>query len=74
MKFWKPNKLDGGAQCPVPLTMTEYITAKEAAAYLRISVRTLERWRAQKLSPPYQKVNGKILYSTHTLKEWIDRH
>lgn len=54
--------------------MQEYLTTQEAAKYLRIAVKTLERWRAKKISPPYKKINGKILYSAQDLQNWMEGH
>ncbi len=38
------------------------LTQQELAACWRISVRTLERWRAAGIGPACLKLNGRILY------------
>lgn len=54
--------------------MKDYLTTKEAAEYVRTAPRTLERWRAIGISPPYVKIGRKILYDKHDLIEWLNRH
>jgi excisionase family DNA binding protein len=53
--------------------MTEivWLAPKEAAYFLNVSIRTLERWRASGYGPPFHKVGRKILYLKSDLEEWI---
>ncbi len=42
--------------------MREIATTREAAAFLRLSPRTLERWRYLGCGPPYLKLGGRCVY------------
>jgi excisionase family DNA binding protein len=50
------------------------LTAKEAAKFLRVSIKTLERWRRESKSPPYIKTKRTILYKTEDLLAWLELH
>jgi len=48
------------------------LTQSEAAEYLRISVRTLERWRVTGSGPAWVKCGKRrVLYQQSILEEWI---
>lgn len=48
------------------------LTPGEAAGRLRVSVRTLERWRAHGTGPPYVVVGGRsVRYARSDLAAWI---
>ncbi len=53
-----------------PEIESPYLTTEEAAAYLRISVRTLESFRQQKIGPAFQKHGGKVVYLKEDLDAW----
>lgn len=51
------------------------LTAKEAAPYIGIDVRTLENWRTRGEGPVFVKTpgkRGKILYDPDDIKAWRD--
>jgi hypothetical protein len=48
----------------------QYLTRVEAAAYLRRSVPTLERWAAHGLGPAWRKVGGRVLYPLPSLRRF----
>ena len=48
----------------------QYLTRVEAAAYLRRSVPTLERWAAHGLGPPWRKIGGRVLYPLPSLRRF----
>lgn len=54
----------------------EYLTTPEAAAFLRVSASTLERYRVVGGGPPFLKVgNGKrnrVLYRQGDLRAWLE--
>ncbi len=50
----------------------EFLTADEAAAYMRVSKQTLAKLRHQRKSPPYRKVGGRVLYKRTELEKWMD--
>lgn len=47
------------------------LTQTEASEYLRISGRTLERWRVTGDGPAYLKLGRRVLYSKQHLEEWM---
>lgn len=50
---------------------TPYLTVREAAAYLRTSVPTLERWRANGVGPRFTRNGSRILYHRADLDAWL---
>lgn len=51
---------------------SQYLTSEEVVERFksRITVRTLANWRSQGISPPYTKLNGRILYPLDELLKW----
>lgn len=50
-----------------------YLLPDEAAAYLRVAVKTLTKWRGQGKGPPYRKVAGnRIRYVQSELDDWME--
>lgn len=52
---------------------TRYLRTKEAAHYVGLSARTLEKHRTYGTGPAYRKVGGRVLYSIEELRAWVDR-
>lgn len=48
-------------------------TAKEAAAWLRSTERTLERWRREGRGPSFIRVGRRIGYRIEDLAAWVER-
>lgn len=49
---------------------TPFLSADEAALYLRVSVRALEHFRGEGGGPDYRKHGGSIAYHIHDLDRW----
>lgn len=48
------------------------IDEKEAASYLRYSVRALQNWRVRGVGPMFVKVSGRsVRYTRSDLQKWI---
>ena len=47
-----------------------FLTTKEAASYLRISVRTMENWRWSDDGPGYRKHGGPVVYHIDDLNDF----
>ena len=47
------------------------ITRREAADYLRISPRTLEKWAVTGEGPPFYKIGSRTIYSAEDLEAWL---
>ena len=48
------------------------LRTKEAARFLGISIRTLEKHRTYGTGPTYRKVGGRVLYTVRDLEAWTD--
>jgi predicted DNA-binding transcriptional regulator AlpA len=53
---------------------SRYIREKEAAAFLGVSVFTLQSWRSkgEPSAPPFTKVGGMVMYSMKELEEYME--
>jgi Helix-turn-helix domain len=49
-----------------------FLRTPEAAKYLRLSGRTLEKHRIQGTGPIYRKIGGRVVYALDDLKAWVD--
>jgi hypothetical protein len=47
-----------------------FLTAREAAGFLRLSEITLGRWRLEGYGPPHHKFGRRVVYSRRDLIEW----
>lgn len=51
------------------------LTQRQAAAYLNISIRTMQRWRRHGIGPPSIRLpNGYLRYRKSDLDAWLERH
>lgn len=51
----------------------KYLTPKQAAAYLNLSVKTLEKWRHYGVGPSFKRFgNRKIMYSENDLQSFAE--
>ncbi|MEH3091311.1 MAG: helix-turn-helix domain-containing protein [Agrobacterium cavarae] len=48
------------------------LRTQEAARFLGISIRTLEKHRTYGTGPTYRKVGGRVLYTVHDLEAWTE--
>ena len=53
---------------------TEFLTTREASAFLRISKPTLERWRMEGRGPRYAKIGHRVLYPRVELDRFLQEH
>ena len=49
-----------------------YLTQAEAADVLRISARSLERWRLEGTGPAYRKFGRRVVYGRADLETWAE--
>ncbi len=52
--------------------MIALLTSEEAAAILKVSVHTLESWRASRIGPVYTKMGGLVRYRNGDLEEYVE--
>lgn len=71
-----PNtSLSAAAPGAVPAaTAARYLTNSEAAAFLRLSPRTLEKLRVLGGGPRFRKFGRRVLYAVADLEAWADDH
>tara|TARA_R110000824_G_scaffold24090_4_gene85380 strand:- start:8863 stop:9144 length:282 start_codon:yes stop_codon:yes gene_type:complete len=50
-----------------------YLRTPEAAHFLSLSGRTLEKHRTYGTGPAYRKLGGRVVYSIEDLQAWADR-
>ena len=50
-----------------------YLRTKEAAEFLSLSARTLEKHRTYGTGPAYHKLGGRVVYSIEDLESWVQR-
>lgn len=50
-----------------------YLRTPEAARFLGLSDRTLEKHRTYGTGPAYRKLGGRVVYSIDDLQTWADR-
>jgi predicted DNA-binding transcriptional regulator AlpA len=50
-----------------------YLRTPEAARFLSLSGRTLEKHRTYGTGPAYRKLGGRVVYSVEDLLVWADR-
>ncbi|MGU3399874.1 helix-turn-helix transcriptional regulator [Brucellaceae bacterium D45D] len=48
------------------------LRTQEAARFLGISLRTLEKHRTYGTGPTYRKIGGRVLYTVDDLRSWVD--
>lgn len=50
-----------------------FLRTKEAAQFLSLSPRTLEKHRTYGTGPAYRKLGGRVVYAVDDLQVWADR-
>lgn len=51
--------------------LADFLTQDEAAAELKVSQRTLDRWRRLDEGPPITKLGRRTLYRRSTVQAWL---
>lgn len=54
----------------LPTTSSPFYLPREAARYLRLCHKTLEKHRIAKTGPAYRRHGGKVCYHEDDLEEW----
>jgi len=50
----------------------DLLTREQAAEYLQVSVRNLDRWHAKRYGPPRCKIGRLVRYRKSSIDRWID--
>ena len=54
--------------------MTELLTPREAAAFLKVSVVTLAKWRGKKSEPAYTRTGRTVKYTRKALEDYLRKN
>ncbi|MET4802331.1 helix-turn-helix domain-containing protein [Bradyrhizobium sp. LB11.1] len=54
------------------VSLPRYLCTKEAARFLSLSARTLEKHRTYGTGPLYRKIGGRVVYAVADLLAWAD--
>lgn len=54
--------------------MSVYLTTKELADHLGLSVPTVQRWRIEGNGPPFIKQGNVVRYDREEIEAWIEDH
>lgn len=57
---------------PMVVLVPRYLRTRDAAQYLALSRRTLEKHRTFGTGPTYRKIGGRVVYALDDLKAWAD--
>jgi predicted DNA-binding transcriptional regulator AlpA len=57
----------------LPVGAPRFLRTPEAARFLGLSHRTLEKHRSYGTGPAYRKLGGRVVYTPDDLKTWVDR-
>lgn len=55
------------------LSLADYITPEELAAFLSLNIDTLKKWRCIGKGPSYVKLGRRTLYPKVDVIDWIER-
>ncbi|WP_312932399.1 helix-turn-helix domain-containing protein [Stutzerimonas nitrititolerans] len=71
----RPAVATGTSMQPVAaVQLQRYLTNDEAASYLRLSPRTLEKQRVIGGGPRFRKFGRRVMYAIADLDAWADQH
>ncbi|AYV48242.1 DNA-binding protein [Caulobacter flavus] len=56
-----------------PRTPLRFLRTQDAARYLGLSFRTLEKHRTYGTGPAFRKLGGRVVYAIDDLDAWTDR-
>ena len=54
--------------------MGRQLDTEEAAGVLKLSRRTLEKWRYERRGPAYRRMGRTVRYDEEELRAWLDSH
>ena len=60
-------------QPQIPTIPPRFLRTKEAAEFLSLSARTLEKHRTYGTGPAYRKLGGRVVYAVDDLEAWAAR-
>jgi len=58
----------------IPALLSGWITRKDLAQALRVTVDTLGRWEARRVGPPCVRAGRMVLYRRRAVQDWLAAH
>lgn len=58
---------------PIVEARSAFYSNEEAADFLRLSPRTLEKYRVRGGGPPFRKLGRRVVYALSDLEDWAGR-
>jgi excisionase family DNA binding protein len=68
---WLQSNVDEAFMSNYESLLSNYFTQAEAATELKVSPRTVDRWRRLGEGPPVTKVGRRVLYRREGLHAWL---
>ncbi len=69
-----PAAFNGRRNMPIPSDFPDrFLRTSEAAMFLSLFARTLEKHRVYGIGPRYLKLSGRVIYKAEGLKAWAER-
>ena len=65
-----PSPIDETGECTVSDSIPRYLSTREAASVLRLSARTLDRYRVSGEGPAFHKFGARVCYARADLDAW----
>ena len=69
-----PHSPAHGQHDAAAIANPEFLTTEEAATFLRLSPRTLEKQRVLGGGPRFRKFGARVVYAAADLRAWADRN
>lgn len=69
-----PHGAPATAPQSTPAAKPEFLNTDEAAEMLRLSARTLEKYRVLGGGPRFRKFGARVVYAAADLRAWADSH
>ena len=68
----RSDDVGSGSQPPQASVRTRFLRTVEAATYLGLSARTLEKHRTYGTGPIYRKLGNRVVYAIEELEAWAE--
>lgn len=69
----KPTLPAPASPAPEPRQPSPLVTEEDAATFLSVSMRSLQRWRAEERGPPFVKLHERrVHYRLSDLEAWVE--
>lgn len=70
--YGKSSRLPAQPTPPAPITDHDLLNRQEAAAFIGVADRTLDRWELLRQGPPRLKLGGLVRYRKSSIVRWLE--